>query len=336
MNYLVAPILYDGSCFNDIVYGLIRSAKENKIKLNHLRLSHKKLKSQGLENPDEYFLDSIQKLSYLAKKLKSGDKIIFVDYFCPGLDLLNYYLTRKGISVKKIALLHGASFVDGDIYQEFSWLSNFENGWLSIYDLIISPSQFFIKNLSPSDKNKFKIHPWGLDKTIKPLLKIESKVYDVIFPHRLSRDKGIEDFIETVKRMPDLSFCMTGLDKNIAKNGNQEIRHYLQELEKLKNLTIVGIEISSNHLVRLKKSKIVFSSALQEGFGFAVMKSIQCGNIPVLPNRCCYPEYFPKEYLYNSLDDACKKIRQFLSTYPKHYRKIELSKFDYSSIINYL
>ena len=142
MDYLVAPILYDGSCFNDIIYGLIKSAKENNVELNYLCLSHKKLKNQGLENPDEYFHDSIRKLSYLAQNLKNGDKVIFADFFCPGLDLINYYLVRKNISVLKIALLHGASFVDGDIYQEFEWLSNFEKGWLSIYDLIISPSQF--------------------------------------------------------------------------------------------------------------------------------------------------------------------------------------------------
>jgi len=334
MNYLISPILYEGSCFNDIIYGLIESARQNRVKLNHLHLSHKKLKSQGLENPDEYFHDSISKLSYLAQHLKSGDKVIFADFFCPGLDLINYYLIRKNISVKKIALLHGASFIDGDIYQEFKWLKNFEKGWLAIYDLVISPSQFFLKNLSETDRDKFKIYPWGLDKAIKP--SFNEKIYDIIFPHRLSDDKGIEDFIKLIKRMPDLSFCMTGLDKNVARGNNKKIRKYLKELEKLKNLTIIGIENPRNHLLRLKKSKIVFSASLQEGFGFAVMKSVQCGNIPVLPNRCCYPEYFPTKYLYNSLDEASKKIRAFLSTYPKSYYKLNLSKFDYLNIINHL
>ena len=58
----------------------------------------------------------------------------------------------------------------------------------------------------------------------------------------------------------------------------------------------------------LAKSKVVVSFALQENFGFSVAEAVYLGCVPVLPNRLVYPEFYPKKYLYNTFDEACKMV----------------------------
>jgi len=335
MNYLVPPILYEGSCFNDIVDGLIKSAYKNKIQLEVPAIKKGFLNNNGFDNPREYFIDSINKLKSLAEKLKTGDTILFVDFYCPGLDLLEYYLTRSKIKVQKIALMHGASFVDGDIFSEYKWMENFEKGWIDIYDKIICPSEFFLNNLKNVDKSKFMIIPWGIDESITSNLS-DKKRFDVIFPHRLAEDKGIEDFISIVKLLPNLKFCITGINKKAILKGSHSIKKYLKDIDKLKNVTIIETEKPMQHLMTLKSSKVVLSTALQEGFGYAVMKSIQSGNIPVLPNRCCYKEYYLSKYRYSSIMEAVQLIKKFTENYPKDYFVPDYSKYSFDNIIKLL
>lgn len=331
MVYLIPPILYNGSSFNDITERLICSAKIVGIPMEVLKIEKKTLKGSGLENPKEYVAHSIKKLTFLLKKLKNGDKVIFVDFFCPGLDLVEYYLKRMNLSVKKIALMHGGSFVDHDLYSEFSWLNNFEKGWFDIYDKVVVPSNFFVKNLNKEQKKKIIVLPWGLDLKIKS--EFNFKKFDVIFPHRLATDKGIDDLLYIIKKMPGVSFCITNVNKEIIKNSPPYIKNWYQILKKTPNVYLVGTESDSDHLKTLKKSKLILSTAYQEGFGYAVMKAILSGNIPVLPNRCCYPEYFSKKYLYNNLNEAINLINTHLKNYPNGYPKINYGKFNFDNLI---
>jgi len=81
MNFLVAPIFYPGSCFKDIVFGILEAAKKNDIKFELMPIEYKKLNSFGLENPNEYFNNSLKKLTFLKKKLRNGDRVLLIDYF---------------------------------------------------------------------------------------------------------------------------------------------------------------------------------------------------------------------------------------------------------------
>lgn len=115
MNYLITPILYKGSCFNDILKGILESAGRLGVKFKLMPIFYGELNSFGLENPDDYIKNSINKIIFLKNNLKNGDKLLLMDFFFPGLDLLEFYLKRKNISVFKVGLMHGGSFVDGDL-----------------------------------------------------------------------------------------------------------------------------------------------------------------------------------------------------------------------------
>ncbi len=333
MNYLISPILYKGSCFNDMVIGILDSAKKFDVKFKLMPLSYGDLNSFGLENPDDYIKNSISKIIFLKNNLKDGDKLLLVDFFFPGLDLLEFYLKRKGISVFKLGLIHGGSFVDGDLYGEYRWLNNFEKGWLDIFDLVVSPSKFFIRNLDIKYKKKVKICPWGLNSDLTP--KLKNKKIDVIFPHRFSHDKGVKDLLIIAREMRHVNFVVTGLNKRVVDDLPDDLKKIFLELKKMANVKILKMENANQHIKTLKSARIVFSAAEQEGFGYSIFKSIQCGAIPVLPKRCCYPEFFDKKYLYSSINDAIKLIDLFLRTYPKNYFYPDGNLFNFDKIVKY-
>jgi glycosyltransferase involved in cell wall biosynthesis len=53
----------------------------------------------------------------------------------------------------------------------------------------------------------------------------------------------------------------------------------------------------------MARADFVLSTARQEFQGLAVMEAVQQGCIPVLPDRLCYPEFFPSRYLYPATAD---------------------------------
>jgi glycosyltransferase involved in cell wall biosynthesis len=65
----------------------------------------------------------------------------------------------------------------------------------------------------------------------------------------------------------------------------------------------------------LATAKVVVSYALQENFGFGVNEAVYLGCKPVLPNRLVYPEFFSKEYLYQTFDESVEKVDDFVTFY---------------------
>jgi glycosyltransferase involved in cell wall biosynthesis len=313
MNYLVSPILYKGSCFNDIVSGILNSAKKNGVNFKLMPISYGKLSSFGLENPNDYIKNSVEKIIFLKNNLKNGDKLLLIDFFFPGFDLLEFYLKRKNINVFKLGLMHGGSFVNGDLYSGYKWLTNFEKGWFDIFNIVVCPSKFFISNLDPKYIKKVKICPWGLDSHLKP--KLTDKKIDVIFPHRFSHDKGVRDLLLVAKKMKNTSFVLTGLEDKIINDLPIDLKKIYFKLSGLSNVKILKMESPEQHIKTLESAKVVFSAAEQEGFG--------------------YPEFFNKKYLYSSIEEATKLINNFLETYPKNYFYPSDALFNFDKIIKY-
>ena len=333
MNYIVCPTIYLGSPLNDILAAITVAANKSNVHFETLNVKYSKLDSIGLDNPLEYSHDCLRIISQLLNIVKEGDKILFLDAFFPGIDILEYYLRRNQISVLKIGLLHGSSFVEGDIYQKDTWLQTFEKAWYQIFNKLISPSKYFIGFLPSEFHSKIQVIPWGLDKTLTPEFNL--KTIDVIFPHRFSMDKGIDLFYEIASKMQDVKFLITGVDIELTALYPIELKLIINKIRKLKNVSISKMEKDVQHINRLRNSKIVLSTARQEGFGFAVFKSIQCGCLPVLPYRCCYPEYFPANYLYSKTDEAIEMIYKRLENYPKNYFSVSVEDFSFEELIKY-
>lgn len=302
-NIVVIPPYYKGTSFQDIADGLKATVKNNRLPIDFLEV-HKPLENNlgGDLLDDKRYIAGQQDLIKNLINYNSVSKILFLDFFNPGLDIIRYFHEQQGYGCKYGALLHGGSFLKNDLYS-WSWLKSFELAWFNTYNQIYVPSRFLANSIPYIFKRKIRIYPWGLDSFVSS--KFDSnKTIDVIFPHRLNRDKGIDDFLKIVICMPNIKFYIPSPQKeNFLKNNPR-----FKKLSKYKNVSFLFDQSMDKHKSTLLKSKIVLSCAKQENFGYAVMKAVLLGSIPVLPNRLCYPEFFDKTFLYNNITEAVNLI----------------------------
>lgn len=313
-NIVVVPPFYAGTSFVDI-YDSLRSAASKCSVPIHFVGANTPLKNElvgDFLDDEEYVIGQWQLINQLIGMGKI-EKVLFLDFFNPGLSLLRYYHEQHEHQCFYGALLHGGTFLNEDLYS-WPWLKNVENAWGSIYDSIYAPS-LFLKNMVPeSYQSKVNVFPWGMDAYFKPLAQV-SKDIDVIFPFRLNEDKGIKDFLEIVSEMPTTEFVVTVPQhiKTLEKN------RWYRKMILCKNIKFMGEQHGQKHTQTLARAKIILSCAWQETFGYGVMKAVNYGAIPILPHRVCYPEFFDKQFLYKNNDQAIHLINDCLSGKNKSY-----------------
>jgi len=238
---------------------------------------------------------------------------VMCDFWTPGLDLIKYAITMgMKKDVRFAGYLHGASFVPGDMMEDCEdWIKTMEVSLLSIYDQIWCASKFFSESIPYPHRKKARIvgEPFDPNDYTDQYRDIHgTKKYDVCFPHRVDYDKGPDNLINIATMMPKHSFVIMG---NSVANNN-----WVEQLKELPNVTMKMNVSDEEHLQILGSSKVVLSTAIQEGWGYGVMKAIACGCIPVLPNRAVYPELYENMYLYDNIAQAVTMISNYTAFYP--------------------
>lgn len=305
-NIIAIPTIYRDTSLDEIFASIKIAASKISLQYHIIgcdQIFDNKLPANALDD-SEFELGQLKIIEAFISKVQTGGKVLFLDFFMPGLDIIKYHLEREEMQVKMGALLHGGSFVRGDLLNKLSWLPSIEQAHFDIFDIIYSPSEF-LKNLVPSSfSHKTITFPWGLD-AFTPVLSGSDRQFDVIFPHRFATDKGIDDFFTLTKYLPNVNFLVTSpsadrIDESFAWNHNVI---FLNSVER------------SRHHELLSSAKIVLSVSIQENFGYSVYKAVLSGCIPVLPNGLCYREMYNNEYLYNNLEEAAKMIENKLRNY---------------------
>lgn len=307
-NWLFISPYSHWTSFSDIIESIKISAKKHSWDIVSIWWEESSIPSSNKDN----FLDTEgdilayhRDLWTLLTNSDKFDNILFIDFFTPWLDILQYLLEIKWKNIKLWALLHGWSFLPRDLY---TWprLKYSENLWFSIFDIIYVPSKHLYNLVPDAFKWKVKILPWGMDSFLskKPLSEKEKDI-DILFPHRLDDDKWIDDLIFLISKLENYTFGITSF-KSLEKNK------YYKRLKTFKNVRFIFWENEKQHVHTLSKAKIVLSCAYQENFWYGIVKSVLSWAIPILPNREVYPELFPPDFLYTTLDEAVKKITNIL------------------------
>ena len=314
-NAIVISPYYQGTSFEDIVKNL-KSATGKLDKAVYF-IGPMRAMSNGLDgellDDNQYVLGQSALLQDLIS-YPNLSKLLFIDFFNPGLDLIRYFHQQQNTYCQYGSLLHGGSFLSDDLYS-WPWLQGFERAWATLYDTIYAPSSFLAKATPQWVSEKIKVFPWGMDIYNKVANEhIDHKSIDVIFPHRLASDKGIDDLITIITSLPDVSFAITtSQTQSVIKDSP-----YFSQLSEHRNVQFICAQSSTEHLQTLQKSRLVLSCAKQENFGYAIMKAILAGCIPIAPKRLCYPEFLPQAFLYTNMPQAKNLIRQHLVvTQPK-------------------
>lgn len=306
---IVIPPYYSGTSFEDIKESLSVAVKKSGIDIEFLGCIdpiENSISSNSLLDDSNYIAGQFEILNHLIARRHTLKKILFLDFFNPGLDLFKYSLVQEDLDVHMGSLLHGGSFVPGDLYN-YGWIKGFETGWFDLNDKVYVPSEYSGNTCPRSLKEKIRVFAWGMD-SFTPKSSVTKK-WDIVFPHRLQVDKGIDQLLDIMRLLPDAGFLIPSPLKREDFSKNI----FYDRINGLPNVKIVYDVDNEKFLNYLSESRIVLSCAIQETFGYSVMKSILCGCYPVLPDRACYPEFFDKKYLYKSQEEAAELIRKVLS-----------------------
>jgi len=129
---------------------------------------------------------------------------------------------------------------------------------------------------------------------------------------RIAPHKKIENAIKLAKILKDRKI---GTGMKIVGNLYY---YYFDYYSYLKQMVIdfgltdyVTIEVNASldnlHSI-MKKSNILFHPMIGEHFGIAVLEAMAAGLIPVVPSEGGLTEFVPREYQFNSLEEAAKII----------------------------
>lgn len=278
-----------------------------------------------------------EQLQELCKLIQQGEldndtTLLFMDAWFPGLEMLAYIRDGLNLKFKLVGMLHAGTWDDHDfLYQKGMryWAKYIERGWLELLDGICVATHFhkmlILKNTPFTNVNYndlfskihvtgFPIYPTFVSPCTYP------KTY-ITFPHRLAPEKQPEKFEQ--------------LTEKVIADGSFHNQYHMCVTKK-------EFDTKEMYYYALNKSIIAVSFALQETLGIAMIESVLCGAIPIVPNRLSYAELYPGEFKYDAEDDVSQvflRIKHILSNEQRYKNSLLLlqKKFielGYSAIPN--
>lgn len=253
-----------------------------------------------------YKSEQVIKLGQLIKNgdVKDGDVFYFYDIWHPGVINLKYMLDLAGIDAKICGMLHAGSYDETDIlgiHDLGRWADGFEESIFKAADAVFVASVYHAGLVTAKrdvDCDKIIIAEWPYDFSLMDSLPDVERENLVIFPHRLSPDKNPDLFDELAQYFPNYTF-MKLLEHDFTKEEYHKI---------------------------LKHAKIIFSAATHENLGLATMEAAYSGAIPVLPDRCVYPELYDELFLYPkdaAVHEIIHLIQDVINNYDSYARQLK-------------
>lgn len=238
-------------------------------------------------------LEMVARMFY-ENKIKDGDHFLIGDIFFPGIETIKYMSELQNIKVTVSGFNYAGRADETDFVQSLNeWADYSENGYHEICDIVFVGSDTHKKNVEEYFNSNAKIittgYIWSRD-YVKSVYDVKNDKEDyIIFPHRLSKEKGIDEFIEYANKNKDKKFVVTS-------SGNKKDIELPNNVKYLYNLT------KKEYYEILSKAKYYLSFAYQETFGYTLQEAIHFGCQVAVPNRACYSEFVPKECLFNNLE----------------------------------
>ena len=274
--------------------------------------------------------------SLLMKRRRNPNQhitFLFCDYFSPCA--IQIYLAcqeHKELKNKEfvhfIGVLHGASFVKGDLFSKinnslFILGKPLDTFLLKLYDEIWCPSKHFYESLPKSYRGRKIFFPLPFDSDKEYFLRArrrKKRDIDFVYVGRLTKDRNPKDLIFIVEKLVERDKKILVITKgDLTKSSKKliEIRKKVGE----KRLKIINQILSEEELAEnLSKCKVAISTAKQEGFGYGLLKAIACGCVPCVPFDVVYKDIIDKDLTFKDKEEGVKKALEILSKY-KELRK---------------
>ena len=249
---------------------------------------NKDIKDNNFSLVDESIeLETIQINEYMRLELKEYDILFMSDLSFPGI-FQNVLFHKKPF--KSFAYCHATSLNYEDYYskdREIKWpientIANALNG-------------IFLGSKYNDRKTNFKTNTYVVslpEPPLNKLLSIENHRYD---------DKFLINKINDI-----VSVC---------RKTNQKIDYDLEDIIKEKYNFIRKNDFSTwdDYFVFLNNSKILLITSKEDTFNYTIIDALLSDCIPVAPNKLCFPEILPKDYLYNDYNELEEIIDNILN-----------------------
>lgn len=302
----------------------------------------------------------IQKISELFFKgvVKDGDVFFFSDLWFPGIDSIPYMSRLLGIDTKVIGVMHAGSWTPTDFVSTHlrDYCKYIETGWFKFFDQVYVGSYHhkteiltgLRETLPTRDLGNIKkrIYVTGLPFDYDYVLSFRTpneKLRQVVFPHRFHWEKGADTFLDMVEHVSSRDrgtrFVITSGRPGILPLADKEeiLNRYKALKERLGSQLVYlsGLNKAEFYSI-LSQSRVVWSSAWQENFGYSVLEACTLGVTPVLVNRASYTEFYPTRYWYDTLEEGFDKVLKFLVN-PDPLEVVYTQQFDGANrIIGYV
>jgi len=256
--------------------------------------------------------------AHLVKALEktSPKTVFFADLWNPVVSAIAYMRDGMGLDFKIKGCLHAGTWDEHDFISRVGmgkWAKGFERSLLAAADEVFVATQFHVdliqEHLGTDYHHKFRIVNWPVS---CPKWETPPRKKDlVVFPHRIAPEKAPEEFA-TIERI-----------------FSKKYPEKYPETQWLK--TVEECATKPEYYGLLSKAKIVVSTARQETFGIAMAEGAARGCVPVVPNRLSYSDLYPKEYRYDTLEEAADMIYQGLDNYDE-----KVMDFGFSETIDWI
>lgn len=258
------------------------------------------------------FLDTYGTISYKTSQMcrvsklfrdgaiSNGDVFFVPDIFYPGLAAIRYMAELSDIKVKIVAFNHAGRADKDDFVQRLgSWSDVQEQAWHDMCDVVIVGSEYHKRRVESMFNPKTTIVAgavWSkawMDEFTRDIDR-EKKPY-IIWPHRPSKEKRFDLFLEIARNNPELDFVIT------SSGGNR-----LQDVQLPQNVTYTYGLTKLEYYKVFAQADGYLSTAFQETFGYTLQEAIYFNCKVVVPNYACYSEYAHKDSIFE-YDDMVKQ-----------------------------
>jgi glycosyltransferase involved in cell wall biosynthesis len=283
----------------------------------------------GFENEvisNGQFLDTFRTIKFKAAQLqvvsdlfnqgtiKNGDVFLVADIFFPGIESIKYMAELSGITVHVYGFNHAGRADDTDFVQRLGkWADKSEQGYHEICDGIFVGSVYHKGHIIDHfNYPEEKIHVTGMVWDIDWLTNVypygnDAKEDYCIYPHRLSPEKGTDEFFRVAEENLDIQFIVTCSGKSYS--GKVPV-----------NVTICEQMTKKQYYEKMSKARWYLSTSNHENFGYTLQEAILYGCEICVPNRACYPEMVPLRNLWYTHED----IQDFFHAALKGIYKVPL------------
>jgi len=237
-------------------------------------------------------------------KVESGDTFLIGDIFFPGIEMIKYMAELQDINVHVFGINYAGRADRTDFVQKLGrWADFSEAGYHEICDGIFVGSVDHKKNVCdyfgiPTEKVHATGYVWDMNymKSFKDQIGEVTKEDYVIWPHRFSEEKGIQELLHFAKNTTKkILITSSGPRKELGVTlpANVDYRYNLTKFE---------------YFTLMAKAKWYLSTAYQETQGYTILEAIYFGCNILVPNRACCPEMVPSKNVYSDVSEIDKKF----------------------------